>query len=207
MYMTRVVLKRVPPANIIHGVLSAAFPGKRSDKTNENLWRVDNFGDNSALLIVSVKTPELSHIVKEIGVGDERNKTLDYVPFLERIECGHVWNFRLCANPVEHKKKDSSDKRGKVYALRSSTEQIEWIKKQCEKYGFNVKGCSIIGDEWKILKPDKNNGKNTVSIRAVTFEGVLVVTDADIFREALTRGIGRGKAYGCGLLTIAGVQT
>ena len=35
-----------------------------------------------------------------------------------------------------------------------------------------------------------------------SFEGLLRVTDAALFREALTRGIGRGKAYGLGLLTL-----
>ena len=36
----------------------------------------------------------------------------------------------------------------------------------------------------------------------VTYEGLLTVTDAAKFREALTSGIGRGKAYGLGLLTV-----
>ncbi|XKK37972.1 type I-E CRISPR-associated protein Cas6/Cse3/CasE [Nocardiopsis sp. ARC36] len=30
------------------------------------------------------------------------------------------------------------------------------------------------------------------------------VTDADLFRQALTRGIGRGRGYGCGLVSLAG---
>ncbi|MGW8531123.1 MULTISPECIES: type I-E CRISPR-associated protein Cas6/Cse3/CasE [Nocardiopsidaceae] len=30
------------------------------------------------------------------------------------------------------------------------------------------------------------------------------VTDADPFRQALTRGIGRGRGYGCGLVSLAG---
>ena len=37
---------------------------------------------------------------------------------------------------------------------------------------------------------------------AVTYEGMLTVTDAELFRQALTQGIGREKAYGMGLLTI-----
>ena len=36
----------------------------------------------------------------------------------------------------------------------------------------------------------------------VTYEGLLTVTDVQAFREALTNGIGRGKAYGMGLLTV-----
>jgi CRISPR system Cascade subunit CasE len=38
---------------------------------------------------------------------------------------------------------------------------------------------------------------------SVLFEGVLQVTDPDGFRETLATGIGSGKAYGFGLLSIA----
>jgi CRISPR system Cascade subunit CasE len=37
----------------------------------------------------------------------------------------------------------------------------------------------------------------------VQFEGDLEVTDAAAFRAALAQGIGSGKAYGFGLLSIA----
>lgn len=38
---------------------------------------------------------------------------------------------------------------------------------------------------------------------AVTYEGLLRVTDSDVFRKSLKQGIGPGKAYGFGLLSIA----
>ena len=36
----------------------------------------------------------------------------------------------------------------------------------------------------------------------MTYEGVLQVTDAEAFCRLLTNGIGRGKAYGLGLMTV-----
>jgi len=42
-----------------------------------------------------------------------------------------------------------------------------------------------------------------LTVGDVLFDGRLVVTDADRFRETLTAGIGSGKAYGFGLLSIA----
>ena len=38
----------------------------------------------------------------------------------------------------------------------------------------------------------------------VTFEGMLKVTDAELFRKTLREGIGKEKAYGCGLMTVLG---
>jgi CRISPR system Cascade subunit CasE len=42
-----------------------------------------------------------------------------------------------------------------------------------------------------------------VELGVAVFEGALTVTDAGRFVAALSQGIGRAKAYGCGLLTVA----
>ena len=206
MYMTRVMLTRMPDHDAIHSVISAAFPGKRDEKSNGYPWRVDNLEDGAALIIVSAGVPDIKHIVGKLGNGDARDKSLDYGPFLAEIDRGQTWMFRFCANPVEHKK-TPGENRGKVYALRDIPGQLAWLGRQGASHGFTVNGCNIIGDKWLIFNEtsaDKN--RNTVRIRTVTFDGALTVTDADVFRTALTKGIGRGKAYGCGLLTVAGRQ-
>lgn len=52
------------------------------------------------------------------------------------------------------------------------------------------------------FKKEKSD-KNSVVLDAVTFQGVLEVTDAYAFRNALANGIGPGKAYGFGLMSVA----
>ena len=54
--------------------------------------------------------------------------------------------------------------------------------------------------KWYSFKKSKLD--KDVRLLSVTYEGLLTVTDAQKFRDALTGGIGRGKAYGMGLLTI-----
>ena len=49
----------------------------------------------------------------------------------------------------------------------------------------------------------KAAGGPTITVSVATFEGVLIVTDPENLRSALTAGIGPAKAYGCGLLTLA----
>jgi CRISPR system Cascade subunit CasE len=206
--MTRVQLRRAPAPDAIHRVLSGVFPGKRNDSKNESIWRIDNLGDSKALIVVSSDIPNLNHLVDSVGIKNSgavstnesgtQDKTIDYNPFLKQVMDGQNWNFRLCANPVEHRRQNPADKRGKIFALRTISEQIKWIESQGEKNGFAVSGCTIIGDSW--IAFDK------VRIRSVTFDGLLTVTNAEAFRHALTHGIGRGKAYGCGLLTVAKVQ-
>ncbi|MBL7000104.1 MAG: type I-E CRISPR-associated protein Cas6/Cse3/CasE [Gammaproteobacteria bacterium] len=43
---------------------------------------------------------------------------------------------------------------------------------------------------------------HNVGFSAVDFTGVLTVTDVDLFKVALFNGIGRSKAFGCGMLLI-----
>ncbi|MFE2167475.1 type I-E CRISPR-associated protein Cas6/Cse3/CasE, partial [Streptomyces sp. NPDC059447] len=49
----------------------------------------------------------------------------------------------------------------------------------------------------------ETNGRGRVTICPVLFEGTMTVTDPAALRRALLEGIGSGKAYGAGLLTLA----
>jgi CRISPR system Cascade subunit CasE len=52
-----------------------------------------------------------------------------------------------------------------------------------------------------------DDGRKRLQFGAVLFEGELSVSDAARFRQALASGIGSGKAYGFGLLSIAPVSS
>ena len=53
--------------------------------------------------------------------------------------------------------------------------------------------------------PDRDR-RDRVTINRTVYEGVARVTDPDALRRALVAGIGRSKAYGCGLMTLARVR-
>ena len=60
---------------------------------------------------------------------------------------------------------------------------------------------SVIEKRWqRFYKGDMR--KNPVTLLAVTYEGVLKVLDSDKFCKILLEGIGRGKAFGMGLMTV-----
>ena len=85
--------------------------------------------------------------------------------------------------------------------------QEEWLLNRAQKHGFELlpENFQIIQRNWHIFRKGKEQGKNRVSIKGVTYEGILKVCDEDKFKELLVTGIGRGKAYGMGLLTIVHV--
>lgn len=55
-------------------------------------------------------------------------------------------------------------------------------------------------------RDEKCGEKQRLTFSSVLFEGELEITDANAFRQTLAQGIGSGKAYGFGLLSIAPVR-
>lgn len=132
-------------------------------------------------------------------------QTKDYTPLLDRICQGSRWQFCLCANPT-YSVPAGPGQRGRVCAHSTPQNQIEWLKRQSEKYGFilSEEEFGITKSVWYRFKKG-SSGKN-VTFLAVTYEGILEVSNPEIFRQMLCSGIGRGKAYGTGLMTVVQVR-
>jgi CRISPR system Cascade subunit CasE len=79
---------------------------------------------------------------------------------------------------------------------------MDWLEKKAVQNGFKIfnEETKVVNTEWKIFQKRVEN--RNVKIKQATFEGILIVTDSDLFKKALINGIGREKAYGMGLLTL-----
>lgn len=203
MYLSRVeldlnnrsTLKALGSQSIIHGAVESSFSGERK----RNLWRIDKLGDKLYLLILSEDKPCLSSISSQFGNNDSDAETRNYDTLLNRVKLGGKWRFRLTANPT--KSVSSNGGRGKVHAITIVDLQKQWLAEKSEKCGFKLADDSFDVVENKWCKFRKKDG-STVSLLSVSFEGVLEITDEELFKASLTNGIGRGKAYGMGLLTV-----
>lgn len=212
MYLSRIALnaKRretmqalvIPP--LMHGAVEQSIKGERQ----RNLWRVDWMADNCFLLVLSGEQADFTHLVGQFGYTDHEQgwETKDYRPFLTKLKEGDIWNFRLRANPTQSsfKDKDEETGRGKVHAHVTQEQQRQWLMKRSKKCGFelNEETFDVMHTQWEKF-PKNRNGAREVTIRTASFEGLLTITDLEQFTASLTTGIGRAKAYGCGLLTIA----
>lgn len=78
---------------------------------------------------------------------------------------------------------------------------------RAQRNGFEVladEGAAprlVVSNSGKATFTKGAQGKRVTLARA-QYDGILRVTDADALRHALTCGIGHGKAFGCGLLTL-----
>ncbi len=186
--------------NKFHGAIEESF----DEKQERNLWRIDVLQGKTYLLILSRIKPDLEYIAEQFGKKDDCGETKTYEALLNRIRKDSIWQFRLVANPTRSVKSENG--RGKVTAHTVEAFQLEWLNKQSVKKGFRVlpDTLRVTGANWKIFY--KKNRKQQVRLLEVAYEGKLKVENVEVFINTLINGIGREKAYGMGLLTIAGSE-
>lgn len=197
---------------ILHAAVESSFPSN-TNKGSRNLWRIDRLANALYLLVLSSGKPDFTHIVEQFGwPGSEQKwETKDYAPLIAQIKNGQRWQFRLRANPVHSVKQacmsndKEQSKRGKVYAHVTITQQEQWLLERAANYGFRLQAGSFCVVHQEIKKFQRQ--RNPVTLGITTFEGILEIEDAAVFSRTLLSGIGRAKAYGCGLLTIARVSS
>lgn len=205
MYLSRVELDLTRPATMIalsapqklHGAVESAFSGER----RRRLWRLDRLGERLYLLLLSEDIPDLSGMAEQFGTGAEP-ETRNYDPLLQRVTAGSCWNFRLTANPTKSCKNPRDlEARGTVEAHCSVKFQKKWLMERAEKHGFALEedGFTVANIKWLNFRKQH---VHPVTLLSVTYEGVLRVIDPDTFRQTLCNGMGRGKAYGLGMMTI-----
>ena len=210
MYLSRVELDEARRSTMralaapqkLHGAVESAFSGER----RRRLWRLDRLGGKLYLLLLSEDLPDLTGIAEQFGPMDRPGsaETRDYTQLLERIRPGSVWQFRLTANPTKScTSAGRAETRGKVFAHCTVEYQEKWLLDRAEKHGFRLTpdSFSVMASRWLRFAKGGEHGR-PVSLLSVTYEGVLQVTDENRFRDLLVSGLGRGKAYGLGLMTV-----
>ncbi|MDO5112099.1 MAG: type I-E CRISPR-associated protein Cas6/Cse3/CasE [Clostridia bacterium] len=207
MYLSRIELntarretmQALGSPGMIHGIVESCFAGER----DRRLWRIDKLGEKTYLLLLSPEQPQLASIAKQLGYANDSGECAEYDKLLARIEADQRWRFRLRANPVYSKSLGSKEGRGRIYAHVTQAQQKEWLLSRAEKCGFSLSADAfdVVHTSWEKFKK-RANERREVTIRTATFEGVLTVTNPEIFKKTLVVGIGKEKAYGCGLITV-----
>lgn len=201
--------------NRLHGQVMNAMGPEYTGR--HPLWRVDHDRRKNTLYLVSSQAPDMSAFQEGYGWDSSPATIVDYTPRLDSVSVDQVWSFRLTANPVHPvtypDEMITRTSRGvqrvqpRVRRIPHETRkhQREWLAHRGDVQGFSILDEPTVTPLlWQRFS--KGHGQSVVTVASVTFEGRLTVTDADKFRDALTSGVGRAKAYGCGLLTVAPVR-
>lgn len=131
---------------------------------------------------------------------------------------------RTHAEPASAWRERPDGKRiGKRVELRREEDRMLWLGRQAARFGFEVVTARLEpGIEQTVRREvpaaradpaprlwgrvDGEQATRHLTFATALFEGELRVTEPGAFRVAIEEGIGPGKAFGCGLLSIASIQ-
>lgn len=222
MYLSKIELDRTKSGvrkvlgnrHQLHQKVMMGFPDQREStdlapqQNNEcrKNWQILFRLEGTTLLVQSGIKPNWSRLPTGY-TPDGEIRELDF----QTIQAGQRLKFRLVANPVYQrtcKRTDEngnpilkSDRSGKPQQktlrrlINKEEDQIQWLAEHLR--GATLEEC-YVGSPSKINREQKSS-----IIRTVQFDGVLKVINPSEFLDVLMNGIGRGKSYGCGLLSIA----
>ncbi len=193
-------------------------------RQNGFLFRIDPKAGGSAMLLVqSAIFPDWDYAFQNASfllAGSPMVK--QYEP---SFKAGDRLRFRLLANPtkrisnrpaanVEGKSENvdsEKPKLGKRVPIRND-ELMDWISRKAMQSGFDIERdkTDIQTGFVQVSKSNKTdpapNGKGA-KLRSVRFDGVLTVLDEELFNSAIANGIGSGKSFGFGLLSVVPFRT
>ncbi|GAB7189074.1 CRISPR/Cas system-associated RAMP superfamily protein Cas6e [Kitasatospora sp. Ki12] len=115
----------------------------------------------------------------------------------EALTEGRSVRYRLAGNPV-HRLPDPAHKAGYRLAALTGTAALNWWHTRARAVGLDLTHT--------IMSPGRYNtsrAKPGLCHALVHFDGTATITDPHRLTDAIRTGIGRGKAYGAGLLSLA----
>lgn len=157
------------------------------------LYRIDRGSEWIDVLAQTGYPPQTDRLPS--GYGDVQ--TRDLMPLLDRLDKDDMIAYRLTGNTAKRIGRTGVGA-GKIRAL-DVNEVDDWWRRHATRAGLEV-------DQFRSHQEPTARGRTDGGSRllhAVTrFDGVATITDPDTLRAAISFGIGRAKAYGCGLLSV-----
>lgn len=204
------------PHDVPHLAAPVGEPGARA--RNGVLYRVEPVQPMQAgqviVLVQSTVQPEWGKLLPKYLREEAATKSLDGL--YTHIQPGMQLRFRLRANPSCRRQVATQTAvmrpQGKRVGLLQDHEQLAWLERKAEQSGFRLASARVnpavpdarISERSRVGGTRNHTG--TLTFTSVLFDGRLSVVDADRFRQALADGIGSGKAYGFGLLSLAPIR-
>ena len=190
------------------------------------LWRLEpdpHTPHRLQLIALTHSRPSWEHIVEQAGwpAADEPQILIrGYEPVLAAVVLGREFGFRLRANTVGTTKTPDSPSarqkerlatdarpRGARVPHRTAGHQLTWLTERLERWGFapatDDNGTLAVRLAARERISFSKNSGHRVVLQTGTFDGILRITDPETARHNLLHGVGPGKAYGLGLITLA----
>ncbi|MFF3113547.1 type I-E CRISPR-associated protein Cas6/Cse3/CasE [Kitasatospora sp. NPDC057904] len=186
----------------LHHRMMSLFPDNVADTEPRRrlgiLFRSETTPAGHQILLQSAQPPDLARL--PTGYGQADTKTL--TPLLDALRPGLHIRYRIAANPIRKPGRTTRE----LYQLKAvvplqGTAADDWWARQAEATGLRL--GILHSSPLDASRGNRRSDQRPVQHNRTLFEGTAVITDAHRLRTRLADGIGKGKAYGCGLLSIA----
>jgi CRISPR system Cascade subunit CasE len=108
-----------------------------------------------------------------------------------------AYRFKVIMNPCIR-----DNKTRRLVPIKTREAIMQWfMDKSAQNWGFLAETRHLQVNKIEVLQ-FKAKDQNLITLSKATLEGVLQVVDKQKFSTAFQQGIGRGRAFGCGLLQI-----
>lgn len=183
----------------LHRVVYSLFPDVRSEHEKQShiqsgIVYADQGGDfhGRKVLIVSDRQPG-THIDGQYGEVVSK-------PIADSFLTYQKYRFKVQVNPVRKEKQS-----GKRVAVTGRNDIAQWfLHRASTNWGFNVDPQTLQIDAIDVLQFNDKEGRQ-ITLGKAHIQGMLTVCDEHQFRNSFKHGIGKGRAFGCGLLQIVPV--
>lgn len=184
---------KITDAYSLHRVVYDLFDDMRSDQQKQaslpsGILFADKGGDfqSRQILMLANRPPNASP-----QFGEVKTKVI-CADFLQHSR----YAFEVTVNPSKRNKQT-----GKIVGVRGRDAIAAWfIERARQSWGFQVNPVNLQVEKLAV-QTFKKDGQ-TVTHGSATFKGELHVTDGEQFSQSFRQGIGRGRAFGFGLLQI-----
>lgn len=188
---------KIKDAYTLHKVVYGLFEDVRSETEKQGsvasgIVYVDKGGDFNVrrILILSTRKP---HLTPQFGEVETKAVHASFLAYKR-------YAFEVTLNPT---KRDRNS--GKVVPIRGRENIEAWFKERAPvSWGFRVNEDTLQVSQTSIQTFEKSG--QTVTHRSATLKGDVTILDVEKFQQSFIRGIGRGRAFGFGLLQIAPIK-
>ncbi|TMR33593.1 type I-E CRISPR-associated protein Cas6/Cse3/CasE [Actinomadura geliboluensis] len=194
----RAVLKDLRDATSLHRRIMTLFPeglGTQARHQAAALFRLEEQPSGFTVLVQSGIKPALDSLPADYGSA--RTKSL--APLLSGLREGANVHYRIIANATSKLGKNTTAGRPKQVIPLHGADADQWWQRQADSAGMVLH--SLHSSQLPGATGRRGNARMTHA--RTRFDGTATVTDPKALIEKIRAGIGRGKPYGCGLLTIA----
>ncbi|MGW7521144.1 type I-E CRISPR-associated protein Cas6/Cse3/CasE [Streptomyces sp. NPDC054796] len=206
---SRAVRRDLANPGSLHKTVMTLAPDALGDQPRRQaglLFRLEHATPTTPLhlLVQSHQPPDLTRLPPTYGTSETR----DLAPMFQALTARRRVRYRITANPCVRRKIPATDPLAAAATRYTAVplqgdDALAWWQRKATLAGLALEAATLTPHPASRHPITSEKTPGTFRYALTRFDGTATVTDPDALRHALLAGVGRGKSYGAGLLSLA----